>query len=584
MGAAQLFDPTTSTMIATSENSDPSFEYKVEMAKAAIRSLYESGYHLVYSFSSGKDSSVMLNIGLQVAVELKASGGTVPRFGVLHANTLLENPEISNFAYSELNKVKQFIDEHELDGVISIATPNMSQNHMVNLIGGRSIASLPDTDAKCSTDMKVTPINQAKRRIFKEMPDKKKIVNVIGTRFEESDARMKAMVERGESAIEPVEINKQLVISPIAYFDLDDVFEYIGKVRNNEFTTYSDFERLVDVYRDGEGGMCMVIAYMDGKGRSSGCGARFGCWACNRVGSDKSMENMLAQEQFSYMAPLNQFRQWIRDSHYNPKNRNWLARSVNEDGSIRIAPVAYSPGHCEMMLKIALTIQVREEERADQAGESPKFYILCEEDILAIEVLWARYGYQSSMRACEIFKEIYSGGARYDIPHIPADEIYNALPAHKPVTVPFVDSLFDDVQFGLRDLSLAAIDQEATVVNSNGRIVNDIGTDQYMNIDPEGAELFFGFPELGVDHALSKYGHQTTAPSSGFFYLARLGVFSIAKGRHMDFDRMLRISNQIWRHGIREVLNDPDELIKRLSAFGNIEQPETHTETQLALF
>ena len=535
------------------------YDQKIAVAYSTITNLLKQGTPLVYAWSGGKDSSVALDIGLKAAKDFKASGGIVPPFAVIHGNTLLENPEIDRFAREEIVKLREFIHAHDLPGEVEIATPSMSQNHMVNLVGGRTIASLPGGDSKCSVDMKVTPINALKKKVFSRLGVDREPVSVIGTRFDESPQRMKKMLERGESDITPIEHNGSLVISPIANFTLDDVFWHIGKVRNNgSVRTYSDFERLIEVYKDGEGGNCMVLAYADEKPRTSGCGARFGCWACNRVGVDRSMENMLKKDEYAYMRPLNDFRQWIRDTHFDPARRNWLARST-EGGSVAISPNAYGPLHCEEMLKIALTIQIREEIRADQEGREPNFEIISYQNILSIDVLWNRYGYNNALRATEIFREVYRDGLRYEIPRI--ENVYKSLPAYAEVQVPYEDIHFDGLLNGLRDPDMAILDQER-LIEKRGTLYSDVPTDTKMGIDEEGAEMFFGFPELGIDYFLDRMSYNY--PAAGVHALLRLGVFSIAKGGHSELDRMLRMGNQLTRYELKDVLHDRELLISKI--------------------
>ncbi|MAZ86195.1 MAG: hypothetical protein CL693_00920 [Cellvibrionaceae bacterium] len=549
------------------------YEKKVEIAHSSLTNLMKNGIPLVYAWSSGKDSSVALDIGLKAARDFKQSGGEVPPFVIIHGNTLLENPEIDRFAKEEIVKIEEFIKANKLPGQVEVATPAMSQNHMVNLIGGRTIASLPGTDSKCSVDMKVTPINSLKKKIFARLGVDVEPVSVIGTRFDESPQRMKKMLERGESDLEAIEHNGNLVISPIANFTLDDVFWHIGKVRNNvDRQSYSNFDRLVEVYKDGEGGNCMVLAYADEKPRSSGCGARFGCWSCNRVGTDRSMENMLKKDEYAYMRPLNAFRQWIRDTHFDPKRRNWLARSLDEDGSVAISPNAYSPQHCLTMLKIALTIQFDEEQIALSEGRDPRFEILSYQDVLAIDILWNRYGYNNALQATRVFRDVYRDGYRMEIPSI--DKIYAALPAYTEIRVPYKDEKFDGVLSGLRDPDMAIIDQE-NIIEKEGVYYTDVLTDTKMGIDEEGAEMFFGFPELGIDYFLDRTEY--SYPAAGLHALARLGVFSIANGRHRELDRMLRMGNQLSRYNLKEVLHDREKLIERILEKQGLDYQAVHS-------
>lgn len=47
---------------------------------------------------------------------------------------------------------------------------------------------------------------------------------------------------------------------------------------------------------------------------------------------------------------------------------------------------------------------------------------------------------------------------------------------------------------------------------------------------------------------------------AGLHYLMRLGVVSISKKRKVKLVMMMRIGHQLWRHGLRPYLNQPDML------------------------
>lgn len=85
--------------------------------------------------------------------------------------------------------------------------------------------------------------------------------------------------------------------------------------------------------------------------------------------------------------------------HFDPSARCWLARTVNEEtGTIKIVPNSYSPQHCLDLLRIMLTVQIREEIESGRLGIAPRFTILDERQIIAIDFISARYGYQNSFR------------------------------------------------------------------------------------------------------------------------------------------------------------------------------------------
>jgi hypothetical protein len=129
--------------------------------------------------------------------------------------------------------------------------------------------------------------------------------------------------------------------------------------------------------------------------------------------------------------------------------------------------------------------------------------------------------------------------------------------------VPFVDAHYWSVHSGFRDMGMAIIGQES-VVEKNGVLYSDVNIDDEFSIDEEGAALFFGFE---LDFALDKYHRNCSSvnPTAALEYLFRLGVVSIYKGSHSEWDRMLRVANQIWRHGIRDCLNDPIKLVAKLT-------------------
>lgn len=61
-----------------------------------------------------------------------------------------------------------------------------------------------------------------------------------------------------------------------------------------------------------------------------------------------------------------------------------------------------------------------------------------------------------------------------------------------------------------------------------------------------------------------------------------LGTVRLFRGSQGEWARMLKLSNQIHRHGLAPLLNDPSAILARLS--DPQEQAASTTEDQLALF
>lgn len=559
---------------------------KVEDAIAVLKAQIQAGKRCVVAASFGKDSSTMLALTLMAMEQLLEAGHDVPELHVMTSDTLMENPAVLAFSKGEIRSLKAYAASKNLPVRVWVCSPNLTENWLVSLIGGRTVASLPGNSAKCQQQMKKAPLDRAKRQIKAVLKNQMgkayrddDVVVLIGTRRDESAVRERNMQARGESAIVPVNTaaegkKPEWVLSPIADFTTLDVFSFLGKVTSGQISTYSDFQALTEVYRDA-GGDCMVNVFIKDNGveRKTGCGTRHGCWGCQRVGTDKSMENMLTEEsgKHTWMKPLNDFRNYMRSRHFDPKARNWLARSVNEEtGTIKIAANAYSPEFCLELLRYALSIQADELDRAWTAGKPPRFELLGMKEILTIDLYWGRYAYQRPFTALSEYREIVENGKRYPLPEEYQVFERKDLDVSRVVEVPFVDEHFYGPHEGLRSV-IASVANAESVIKKGGVYYTHVNETNEFDIDAEGVEMFY---EFELDHALEYYGpHAEVCPSDVVHYLARFGTVSFKKGGHSSWDRMLRIGNQLHRHGLRDILNDPDALIATLTGQHSAETP-----------
>jgi hypothetical protein len=298
----------------------------------------------------------------------------------------------------------------------------------------------------------------------------------------------------------------------------------------------------------------MVTAFAKGLAEKKACGARTGCFVCHHTAKDKSLEMMLAEPENAYMRPLNAFREFTYFEHYKVENRNWLSRTVDNDGYMVLAPNAYHPDYCLQLLRICLTIDAREIEAAQALGIAPRFCLLSEQQILAIDMLWSRYGYQSGLAACQAYYDVYDLGYRYDVP-APDTGAPQSMQAMRKVAVKFTDDEFSQWAHGLFDIDAAMAGAGHDLRRIDGE----------FEVDEEGASMFFAFE---LEYALKRYGVSPKArnPTAAFHYLTRLGVVSFRAGQENETDRMLRMANQVWRHGLHEVMGDPKALRERLTA------------------
>ncbi|MFW4982381.1 phosphoadenosine phosphosulfate reductase family protein [Pseudomonas aeruginosa] len=549
---------------------------KIAGAVEAVKRVVRAGKQPVVAWSGGKDSSVTLNIAFTAIRELATEGFAVPTLNVMHSDTRMENPVIHCYNQSQMQQMQTYAKAAGIEMKVWIAKPGLSNDYLVSLVGGRHIASV-GSNANCQQMTKADPLRRVKKAILRDVEARlgrkctgDDLVSLIGTRFDESVQRQRKMSERGESAYEAVNLaadagGHDWVLSPIAEMTTMDVFSYIGQVIAGRIECYDRFNQLVEIYRDMNGGDCMVNVYLAGKqSERPACGHRTGCWSCTRVSRDSSAESMIAKEggEYDWLKPLNDLRNYIKARHFDPSARCWLARKVDmETGTVKIAPNAYSPAFTKELLGIMLTIQLDEFEAAQKAGIKPRFTLLDIQQLLAVEALWGRYGYQKPFTAMRVFLEVYEQGVRYEVPDISALPKYTEADLRYPeVEVPFCDDQYQGMFNGLRSISHAAADAEFLTTTRNGMVVMDVVTSNGFEIDREGAELFV---DLELDNALSRVTLDQS-PTAGLHYLMGLGTIAIYKGDHGDWDRMMRMSNQIFRSDLQPILHDRAALIARL--------------------
>ncbi|MFL1449153.1 hypothetical protein ACI77O_12230 [Pseudomonas tritici] len=446
-------------------------------------------------------------------------------------------------------------------------------DYLVSVIGGRTIMSV-GANTKCQQMTKAAPLDKLKRQVRKQIavesgvkPKAVQVVSLIGTRFDESATRGRAMADRGESAVDAVDVmdDGQLVLSPIAEFTQFDVFEFIGNVRSEKIETYDDFTQLVNLYKDMNGGDCMVNAYIAGKEQSKApCNARTGCFLCARVSRDVSAESLISHEdgKYAWMKPLNELREFMIKMHFDPKARAWLARDVGADGWISVTPNAYSPAYTAQLLGIVLSIQADEQIAARQLKIAPRFKLLTLKQIMAIELNWGRYAYQPAWTAMKLYRAIYREGKRFQIPDLESMPVYTEKDVAFRSRVPYADAQYNGIFSGLRDVDAAAADCENLTVTRSGKYVTNVQVGNEYDIDDEGLELFM---EFEFDRVLDSQRLNET-PSAAIHYLLGLGTIQLYKGSHSDWDRMLRVSNQLTRHGLQPMLHDPHAIIAHLNS------------------
>lgn len=522
-------------------------------AERRIQKLMLDKHVLCLAFSSGKDSSAVADILLRSAVSFKSKGGAVPPIIIIHSSTGVENPVVARMAISELEKMVAFARKHQLQLQTLIGEPDLNSTWPVRVIGGRALPAYPGGRADCAIDFKAKParklINQAKLSSEGFVGWGAPVI-LTGVRSGESIARDQRIAHRHETA-EGTWTNDDgdLRASPILDFTEDDVWETLGMSAAGVYDSYSDFEDVMDFYRASGGSSCVIVADMKMNAYQKPCSARSGCWACSRVGRDRSVESMIESNEkaFGFLRPLNRLRNWIVDTQFDWSLRQYVGRTISKDGYIEIGADTFSPATLRKLLIYTLTAEKR-------SGVQ----IISPEQLIAIDLRWSLYGLFPPFSALKTYFEVVDQGLWEEAPVGPS---YPHTPVPKIGRIHVGNDWYEvtgmNTVSGMRDLGAEIFHESCGFdlkVLANGSLVADYEEGDKFEVDPESACDFIA---LLADDYIRDYCHEDYPDwTEGFRTYLRLGMVHIGQGQSRTTDEIMRRSQ--WRqehnlHGQRSL-------------------------------
>jgi DNA sulfur modification protein DndC len=275
----------------------------------------------IVAYSGGKDSTLVLQLVFELFYSLKEKQRK-PVF-VIASDTRVEAPNVETYLEQRITEIKRYAKANNLPIFAELAQPSVEQSFWFNLIG-KGYPPPTRWFRWCTSKMKIKPVQTAIENVIAEFGS---VILLLGTRMSESSQRSQSMSKRELSSrkLNPhSEIANALVLSPIADWTSDEVWEYL--FTNNPPPWGGSHDFMLNLYRQANGGECPVV--MDLNTPSCG-GSRFGCWTCTVVKADKSMESFIENGE-EWMKPLNEYRNWLKDIREDESRRSPVRRNGTE--------------------------------------------------------------------------------------------------------------------------------------------------------------------------------------------------------------------------------------------------------------
>lgn len=428
---------------------------KMEAVIAILMQKIAAGHVLQCGYSGGKDSTCVALLMIEAVRRSKKAGVPQARHYIATSDTQIENPSLSNHLHIALEEMSAFCEDHELDVEVHVAKPSLSAQFVVSHIGRGTLIRTPENGVKkdkasgesktaraCASDWKLVPLGRLRALLEREAAGfgYRETIVLLGTRFSESPVRSALMSERQESHLEATRHKDgYLTLSCIADWDLSDVWDMVSMFSDVRFIPFASplsirtIQRMIDLYRAGNEGTCGVTIG-DG-GNKSACGSRFGCAFCCVTGErDKSMESMIQEAEHAHLAGLNRFRNYLLATQWDMSKRELVGRKISAAGYTRVPPDVYSYQHRVDLLKYLLTLDVLEQERAEQHQANlaegviedtesnrelceVQFQFVTPQQIVAVDFFLSMHHYAPhAFPALSVWHDVYTLGRRYYVP------------------------------------------------------------------------------------------------------------------------------------------------------------------------
>lgn len=256
-------------------------------------------------FSGGKDSTLLLQLVLDMLLDLPASKRR-RQIHVLSNDTLVESPVLQTFVDSLLERLKQAVADLSIPVTVVKTSPDPDNTFWVNLIG-RGYPAPYRLFRWCTDRMKIRPTTAY---IHRQVSAAGEVILLLGVRRSESAARARVVkrYDNGTRLNPHNDVKGCLVYRPIVDLTTEEVWTALMQLRPPWGGTH---HKLVTLYRNAAGGECPFVVDSNDAPSCGTNSSRFGCWTCTVVEKDRSLQNFI-DNGYEHLEPLAEFRDRLR--------------------------------------------------------------------------------------------------------------------------------------------------------------------------------------------------------------------------------------------------------------------------------
>jgi DNA sulfur modification protein DndC len=311
------------TSLSSADDSRKPLIDKLEEILLSLREEYTNpahNYPWIIAFSSGKDSTLLAQLVLEVVLDL-APGDRRRTIYLTGNDTLVESPLLARHLTRMLERIAQAAETLRIPLTTVKTIPAPDQTFWVNLIG-RGYRPPTRLFRWCTDRLKIRPTSEFIRSHVSRGGE---LILLLGVRRSESTDRTK-IVERysnGERLNRHNDLSGCWIYRPLLDLTTDEVWALLLQRRPPWGGSHRE---LITIYRNAQGAECPLVVDRSSAPACGSSAARFGCWTCTVVKRDRSLEGLIdaGYEEFE---PLSEFREWLAEIGGDSDRRQLIRRN-----------------------------------------------------------------------------------------------------------------------------------------------------------------------------------------------------------------------------------------------------------------